>query len=108
MTSHENAREIFYNDLSDEEAQKWISKLNKHATQSFYAPATWAAWKNIPSTYLWCGLDNAVPPPGQDAFISQEGANFNVVKFENASHSPFLSMPKETADVIRRAAGEDM
>jgi pimeloyl-ACP methyl ester carboxylesterase len=106
MTSHEDAREIFYNDLSDSEAQKWVSKLNRHATKSFEAPCTWAAWKHIPSTYLYCGKDNAVTPAGEEAMINQPGANFRVVRFEEASHSPFLSMPKETADVIRRAAGE--
>ena len=106
MTSEEQAHDIFYNDLSEEDAQKWISKLNKHATQAFEAPCTWAAWKHIPSTYLFCGRDNAVTVAGQEALISQPGANFDVVRFEDASHSPFLSMPKETADVIRRAAGE--
>jgi pimeloyl-ACP methyl ester carboxylesterase len=108
MTASSQAHEIFYNDLSDEEVQKWTSKLNKHATKSFEAPCTYAAWKHIPSTYLFCGKDNAVTVPGQEALISQPGANFNVVRFENASHSPFLSMPKETADVIREAAGEKM
>ena len=106
MTSHENARDTVYNDLSDEEAQKWISKLYKHATKSLSAPTTWAGWKHIPSTYVLCGQDHAIPAEAQEMMINRDSANFNVVRFEHASHSPFLSMPKETADVIRKAAGE--
>ena len=95
------ARETFYNDLSDDEARMWISKLNKQATQSLLQPATWAAWRHVPSSYLVCGKDNAIPAFLQDMMIAQEGANFDVTRFEDCSHSPFLSRPEETAEFIR-------
>jgi hypothetical protein len=108
MTSHAEAREIFYNDLPEDEAIKWIAKLQKQATKSFDSPSTSAAWKYIPSTYVLCGKDNAIPIEGQEYFINQDGANFKIERLDEASHSPFLSMPKETADAIRRAAGEKL
>jgi pimeloyl-ACP methyl ester carboxylesterase len=106
MTSDTEAHDIFYNDIPKEEADKWIAKLNKQATKSFGDPCTYAAWKHIPSTYILCGKDNAIPIQAQELFIGQDGADFKTERFENASHSPFLSMPKETADAIKRAAGE--
>lgn len=106
ITATTQAREIFYSNLPDAEAAHWISKLQRQSLKTFVAPAGWAAWKHIPSTYVVCGQDRAIPVLAQEGIISQEGAKFEVVRFEDANHSPFLSMPKETADVIRRAAGE--
>ncbi|KIW04292.1 uncharacterized protein PV09_04588 [Verruconis gallopava] len=101
-----NPRDVFYNDLSDSEAALWISELRKQATKSFVAPTTYAAWKHIPSTYVICERDNAFPSFAQEMLVSQQGAKFNVIRFEDSGHSPFLSKPQETAKVIRKAAGE--
>ena len=98
-------KEIFYNKCSPEIAEDQIPKLELFAKGTFESRPTYAAWKHIPSTYLVCENDQAIPLAAQEAMLAQEGANFDVVRC-GADHSPFLSMPDFTADVVRRAAGE--
>jgi len=97
--------EIFYNDIPKEKAGECIANLQHQSVKSFSSPQTYAAWKYIPSTYLICEDDMAIPAVAQEAMATQPGANMTIERLK-ASHSPFLSKPKETADVIRRAAGE--
>lgn len=85
-----------------EEAKRHIKPM---PSTCFCSAASYAAWKHIPSTYLVCENDNAIPLQAQEMMIGQPGANFTVERCA-ASHSPFLSMPDFTVDVIRRAAGE--
>lgn len=66
---------------------------------------TYPAWKDVPSTYLICEKDNAIPVERQEAMSSQKGGKFTVVRCEEG-HSPFLSRPELVARVIRKAAGE--
>ena len=65
----------------------------------------YAAWKHIPSTYMVCEGDQAIKLAAQEGMIAQPGANFTVERC-GSSHSPFVSMPDFTAEVVRRAAGE--
>ena len=97
--------EIFYNDCTAEQIEEAKRDLKPQSTLCFLLPLTYAAWKDIPSTYLVCENDNAIPLAAQEGMISQPGAKF-VVERCKASHSPFVSMPDFTAEVVRRAAGE--
>lgn len=99
------SNEIFYNDLPVEEANKWTSLLQYHATGAFFTPQAYSAFKFIPTTYIICELDNALLPVFQEMMATQPGANM-VIERLKASHSPFLSMPEETSNIIRKAAGE--
>ncbi|WP_055478143.1 alpha/beta fold hydrolase [Sphaerimonospora mesophila] len=61
-------------------------------------------WGSVRRTYIMCTRDRALRPDVQAKFISEADAAFpddptSVVALE-ASHSPFLSMPGELADVI--------
>jgi pimeloyl-ACP methyl ester carboxylesterase len=107
VPDHEQAR-IFYGDCSAEDTRVAKSLLQKFALGSFKSEQTYPAWKYIPSTYLLCEDDMAIPVEAQEFMASQEvgdGGKWTTERFK-ASHSPFLSMAKETAEVIRRAAGE--
>ena len=100
--------EIFYNDVSAaeiEEARKHIKPMPRSCFEMH--KAKYAAWKHIPSTYLVCEKDNGIPLPAQEAMIKHPAAKFKVERCQ-ASHSPFLSMPDFTAEVVRRAAGEQI
>jgi hypothetical protein len=101
----ERSNEIFYNDLPEDEATKWTSKIQYHATGAFFTPQAYSAFKFIPSTYVICELDNAIPVAFQEMMATQPGADMVIEKLK-ASHSPFLSMPEDTSNIIRRAAGE--
>lgn len=107
MSIDGDPNDIFYGDLSVAEASKWTAKLFKQAYKSFRDPATYTAWRFIPSTYIVCGADKAISVPVQEALAAQDG-KFKIERLDGASHSPFLSRPGETAGIIRRAAGEDV
>ena len=95
----------FYHDLPLNEAEEAVSNLRLHSTGALWSDATYAAWKHIPSTYLVCENDQAIPLAAQEAMIADPEAKFTVERCI-ASHSPMLSMPDFTTEVVRRAAGE--
>jgi pimeloyl-ACP methyl ester carboxylesterase len=87
---------VFYHDMTPEAQQTAISKLKPHAKPSFLEPATFEPWNEVPSMYLYCDKDAALPLFVQESFAQILG---NPVTFHvDASHSGFLSKPEETAD----------
>ena len=97
----------FYHDLSPTEAEAATGHLKMHSAGALWSPATYAAWKHIPSTFLVCENDRTIPLVAQEAMIGHVDANFTVERCA-AGHAPMLSMPDFTAQVVRRAAGEDI
>ncbi|KAI9052432.1 hypothetical protein LZ554_003778 [Drepanopeziza brunnea f. sp. 'monogermtubi'] len=59
-------KELFYNDLSPEAAAPHIAAIRHHSFRTFSSRLTVAPWKTIPSTYVVCEKDNAIPVQGQD------------------------------------------
>ena len=61
-------------------------------------------WGAVPRTYLACSRDMAIRPALQERFISSADAAFpnnpTSVEWLDASHSPFLSMPRHLADIL--------
>lgn len=100
--------EAFYNDVPEKESKYWFSLVKTHAAGSIAAKATGAAWKVIPTSYLLCEEDLAIPPGRQEEMIRDAksvGAEIDVTRIKS-SHSPFLSKINETAQWVRRVAGE--
>ncbi|KAJ9617091.1 hypothetical protein H2200_000812 [Cladophialophora chaetospira] len=100
--------ETFYNDVK--EPEKYVKMLQPHSYGTFHSKATHPAWKHVPSTYLVCEKDEAIPLHAQKGMIEgaqKAGADMKVETVD-ASHSPFLSIPEEVAQSIRRAAGESV
>lgn len=103
-----NPSEVFYHDLSKEEALHWSSKLKPHSYATKFVGASSAAWRTIPSSYLICEDDRAIPAFLQEAMIKtcqDLGATMDTERVFS-SHSPFLSKPDEVVGFLRRAAGE--
>lgn len=100
-----NCHHTFYNDVSKEIAERMEAGLKYHASRTFQSKISYAAWKYIDSTYIICELDNALPGVAQEAMSGQDGRWLKVERLQ-ASHSPWLSMPEETAELVRRGAGE--
>jgi Alpha/beta hydrolase family len=65
---------------------------------------TAAGWGSVPHTYVVCTRDRALQPTMQRKFIELADAAFpdnpTTVHTLDSSHSPFLSMPGELADII--------
>lgn len=84
-----------------------MAQLVPHAYQTFHAAYTYAAWKDVPSAYLYCTRDQAIPFAVQKLMVEQTGKGYGIrTEILDASHSPFISKPEETALAIRRAAGK--
>ena len=72
-----------------------------------HSPCTYAAWRDVPSTYLYCLQDAAIPIEIQKAMVEGTASGTGIkTETVDASHSPFLSKPDEVTAAIRRAAGE--
>ncbi|KAI8942401.1 hypothetical protein NX059_000475 [Plenodomus lindquistii] len=99
---------IFYNDLPAAEQQHWASKLKTQAMGPMWAKTTAASWQTIPTSYLVCEDDLAIPVAAQEGMckgVEEAGGEIEVTKIM-AGHSPFLSKPEETVQWLRRVAGE--
>ncbi|KAJ5186094.1 hypothetical protein N7491_006035 [Penicillium cf. griseofulvum] len=95
---------VFYNDMSPEEQQKAISKLKPHALKAFHEPATHEPWHEMPSMYMFCDQDAALPLHAQESFAETLG---NPVTYHvDASHSAFLSVPDKVIDGLEVALKE--
>lgn len=97
----------FYNQCSPAQQEDLPKQLQSHAWKTFLSPVTYTAWRDIPSTFLFCENDNVIPPEVQGAMLKVEGNLFEV-GICNGDHSPFASRPERTAEVIRKAAGENL
>ncbi|CRL20044.1 unnamed protein product [Penicillium camemberti] len=95
---------IFYNDMSPEEQQKAISRLKPQTQKSFHELATHEPWHEMPSMYLFCDKDGAIPLAGQESFAQTLGKP--VTYHVDASHSAFLSMPEKVIDGLEIALKE--
>ena len=95
------SEEVLYGDCSPEVAADAAARLSPQSVAAIATPQTHAAWQSLPSTYLICDEDRAVPPPVQEA-MSARATN---VRRVHASHSPFLSRPDDVADVVLQALG---
>ncbi|EHK95979.1 alpha/beta-Hydrolase [Glarea lozoyensis ATCC 20868] len=110
--SVEDAKKIFYNDLSSEKGDELASKLVPQSLGVYSSTATYAAWTDIPSTFVVGGTDqSSFTPQVVDMMI--KGAQmmtptaFDVVEHhKDGGHCLMISYPEWTADVLRRAAGE--
>ncbi|KAJ5640035.1 uncharacterized protein N7484_007897 [Penicillium longicatenatum] len=100
---------IFYNDCNDAQVERAVAALKSHSYQAFHSVCTYAAWKNIPSTYLYCLQDAAIPLTVQKMMVEGTAKGFGMrTETVDASHSPFISQPDELTAAIRRAAGESV
>jgi pimeloyl-ACP methyl ester carboxylesterase len=91
--------EVFYNDCSEEDAAAAAARLKPQSLAAFTSEQTAAAWRDVPSMYIVCERDNAIPVAAQDAMSGRA----TVVERMDASHSPFMSQPEATATLLERA-----
>ncbi|KAL8913410.1 MAG: hypothetical protein Q9171_001789 [Xanthocarpia ochracea] len=82
------AEEKLYADLPKSEAALWTSRMLPSSHNVQKTVLTRAAWKYIPSTYIVCENDQALPPQFQEAFAATVKAQ---VERCGTGHSPMLS-----------------
>jgi len=89
--------ELFYNDLPPDQAKEAAARLQPQSVRAVRQPITAAAWRSIPSTYVICERDNAIPVPAQEMLSQRAGQ----VRRLDSGHSPFLSQPDAVVAIVR-------
>jgi pimeloyl-ACP methyl ester carboxylesterase len=90
---------VFYNDVEAVTARGAVGHLGYQSYVSLSQQLTETAWRTIPSTYVICEADNALPVAAQEAMAGRA----DDVAWLQTSHSPFLSQPAALAGLIRRS-----
>ncbi|MBD2037144.1 alpha/beta hydrolase [Leptolyngbya sp. FACHB-321] len=97
----EKFHEVFAHDVSPVEAQVMAVTQKPAASITFDQSMESAAWQTIPSWYLLAQEDRAIPPELQRFMASRMGAKTTEIR---ASHVPYISQPREVANLIIEAA----
>jgi pimeloyl-ACP methyl ester carboxylesterase len=101
----------FYADVADAKFAAVAQLLTPDEPAAVFgasATVTDGRWGRIARTYIRCAEDQAIPLAAQDQFITEADAltpaNRTTVRTLRSSHSPFLSVPDELAQLINEAA----
>ncbi|KAF7181447.1 hypothetical protein CNMCM7691_000665 [Aspergillus felis] len=100
-------RELFYHDLPEEEAKYWVSQLTSQSLKALFEGGeyTYAGWKDLPSWYIGTVEDRGIPVLAQRMSVGmarEMGASVEHRELQT-SHSPFLSQPELTVQIILEA-----
>ena len=94
--------EYFAADLSAEQAAFMARSQVLNAADNFKAAITTPAWRSKPSWMLVAAKDRTINPDLERWYAKR--AHSHTVEVAGASHSVYVSHPKEVADVIESAA----
>jgi pimeloyl-ACP methyl ester carboxylesterase len=94
--------EYFAADLSVEQAAFMARSQVPNAADNFKAVITTPAWREKPSWMVVAGADRTINPDLERFYAKR--ANSHTVEVAGASHSVYVSHPKEVAAVIEEAA----
>src|SRR5271170_4260829 len=94
--------EFFAADLPAEQAAFMARSQVFNAADNFKAVITTAAWRSKPSWMLVAAKDRTINPDLERWYAKR--AHSQTVEVAGASHSVYVSHPKEVADVIENAA----
>ncbi len=95
------ADEVFYADC-DAATRQWAkSRLRPQSGATVIEPVPRPAWRKIPSTYVVCANDMAMPADLQRNVFAPRASEMLELQ---ASHSPFLSQPAAVADLLAERA----
>jgi pimeloyl-ACP methyl ester carboxylesterase len=94
----------FAADLPAEQAAFMARSQVLNAANNFKAVITTPAWRSKPSWMLVAGADRTINPDLERWYAAR--ANSHKVEVSGASHSVYVSRPKEVAALIKEAASE--
>lgn len=87
---------IFYNTCTPAQTAAALARLCPQRAATFKQPLTRANWRSVPSTYVKCLQDRAVPPAAQDQQAERCSESVSI----DSDHSPFLCAPATLADLL--------
>jgi pimeloyl-ACP methyl ester carboxylesterase len=92
----------FAADVSPAEARLMAATQRPIAEAALAEPAGEAAWKSIPSWFIFGSLDKNIPPAAHYFMAKRAGAK-RTVEVKGASHVLMISHPGEVAQLIQEA-----
>ena len=90
------AQAIFYGDCEPEIVAAIAPRLRPMVLDAAAIVATPSAPRSVPSTYVVCSRDGAIPPEAQ----VQMAQGLDHVVVWPTDHSPFLTRPRDVADLL--------
>jgi len=96
------ARSVLYADCSAEDAKAAFERLRPQAQALFAKPCPLNEFPPAPSTYVVCSEDRIVNPE-RGRKVALERLQAELVELPG-SHSPFISRPRELADLLHQQA----
>ncbi|POW07982.1 hypothetical protein PSTT_07862 [Puccinia striiformis] len=93
---------LFYNDLPSELAVELSRLLQPHSAGAFSSPLDHEAYRFIPSSYLICTEDNAIPLAAQEEMLADKLGYFLLIERLVSGHLPSISRPQETVKFISK------
>ena len=94
--------DLFAADLSDDKAAFMAHSQVFNLGDNFSATITTAAWRTKPSWVVVAGSDRTINPDLERWYAKRAGSH--TVEVAGASHSVYISHPKEVSDLIESAA----
>lgn len=107
VPDRETTRQVVYHGCDPNDVEEALDLLGAQPIAPMAAPVTYTAYREIPSTFILCENDRAVPPYIQEKMVAQAGNAMEIVRCQEG-HVPYLSNPGLVVDCIRRAAGESV
>ncbi|OKL62648.1 hypothetical protein UA08_01651 [Talaromyces atroroseus] len=86
------------------EQAKWTSVLTHSALGVFLGTATYEPWYTIPTAFIICEEDRALPPPVQEQMAQLLCTD--LLYRVKSSHSVFLSNPERVAEILKELIGK--
>jgi len=93
------AAPALYGDCDATDVERALGLLRPQCLGCFVEAPRAVAWRHRPTTYVVCGADRAVPPEAQRHLAGRIPA-VALVELPDASHSPFLSRPRDLVDLL--------
>jgi pimeloyl-ACP methyl ester carboxylesterase len=88
----------FYHDVPRDVALDAVSMLRNQSLTVFSEPSPMTAWPDVPTSYILCRDDRAVPPAWSRRVV-QDRLGITPEEIDGG-HSPFLSRPAELAELL--------
>lgn len=101
-----DGRAAFYNDLKEEEAVKWASRLETFSIGCFKSTAEHAPFRIIDTVYVVCKQDRALMPNRQWKMVRD--ARLTKWVSLDTGHNPILAAPALLTEITKAAAGEEV
>jgi pimeloyl-ACP methyl ester carboxylesterase len=92
----EQLQELFFQDCDEDTFAEALIRATPQSLAAFGQPVRRVGWREVPSTFVVCTEDRAIPVARQRAHAAKATWSIDMV----CGHHPFLSQPEALAQII--------